>query len=278
VHFGDLDFIVTAEEELARAPVVIQPLHSAGLNAITKALEELQLHAPEARASGSDQLLGFDYGRIELQLGTFLGPRPSREDLCRLTFLFANIMTQLAGGEPLSLEYLIRSAPTGLPFVLCNAAETVGHLVAQHTPSSPTNDEFMGITKYIMESFYDLLTGESELSSNSDSSRGSHHPSRECFMVGTPKGYVESIHKGGATPIDDLDDEVKGDVGAPPRLWVEQLRAWHQELEEAQLQLEQEHAALERHEDGGRARDVACDMNRGIIEYDKALPYFTWTS
>ena len=53
-------------------------------------------------------------------------------------------------------------------------------------------------------------------------------------MVGTPKGYIESIHEGGATPTDDLDDEVE-DIGAPPCLRVEQLRAWHQELKEAGL-------------------------------------------
>ena len=100
------------------------------------------------------------------------------------------------------------------------------------------NNEFIGMTEYIVESFHILLMGESESPSDSDSSRGSHHPSRESFMVGTPKGYIESIHEGGATPIDDLDDEVEGDAGAPPCLWVEQLRAWHQELEEARLQLE----------------------------------------
>ena len=65
VCFGNLDFIVTTEGELARVPVVVQPLHSAGLDAIVEALEELQLHAPEARTPGSDQLLGFDYGRLE---------------------------------------------------------------------------------------------------------------------------------------------------------------------------------------------------------------------
>ena len=52
-------------------------------------------------------------------------------------------------------------------------------------------------------------------------------------MAGTPEGYIESIHEGGATPIDDLDDKVEGDVGAPPRLRVEQLRVCHRELEEA---------------------------------------------
>ena len=66
VRFGNLDFIVTMEGELARVPTAIQPLHSADLNAITEALEELQLHAPEACPPPvSDQLLGFDYGRLE---------------------------------------------------------------------------------------------------------------------------------------------------------------------------------------------------------------------
>ena len=86
-------------------------------------------------------------------------------------------MTQLAGGEPLSPKYLIRSTPTTLPFGLRNAVETVGHLMAQLMPPFPTNDEFMGMTEYVMQSFHDLLAGESELPSNSDSSKGSHHPS-----------------------------------------------------------------------------------------------------
>ena len=41
VHFGDLDFIVTMEGELAMAPATIWPLHSTGLNAIAEALKEL---------------------------------------------------------------------------------------------------------------------------------------------------------------------------------------------------------------------------------------------
>ena len=142
-------------------------------------------------------------------------------------------MAQLIGGEPLSLEYLIRSAPTALLSGLRNTTEIDGHPVVQRTPPSPTNDKFMGMTKYVVESFHDLLVGESGSPSDSDSSRGSHHPSPKCFMAGTPEGYIKSIHEGGATPTDDLDDEVEGDAGAPPRLRVEQLRAWHQELEEA---------------------------------------------
>ena len=76
VRFENLDFIVTTERGLVQAPTAIQPLHFTGLDTIVKALEELQLHAPEAWIPGSDQLLGFDYGRLERQLGAFLGPRP----------------------------------------------------------------------------------------------------------------------------------------------------------------------------------------------------------
>ena len=65
VRFGNLDFIVTIGGELVQAPIAVQPLHSAGLDAIAEALEELRLHAPEARTPRSDQLLDFDYGRLE---------------------------------------------------------------------------------------------------------------------------------------------------------------------------------------------------------------------
>ena len=73
-RFGSLDFIVTMEGELAQAPATVQPLYSIGLDTIIEALNELQLHAPKAHAPGSNLLLGFDYGRLEHQLGTFLGP------------------------------------------------------------------------------------------------------------------------------------------------------------------------------------------------------------
>ena len=41
VRFGNLDFIVTIGGELVQAPIAVQPLHSAGLDAIAEALEEL---------------------------------------------------------------------------------------------------------------------------------------------------------------------------------------------------------------------------------------------
>ena len=65
VRFGDLDFIVTIEGELAMAPAVVRPLPSTGLDAITEALEELQLHMPEAHSLRSYQLLDFDYRWLE---------------------------------------------------------------------------------------------------------------------------------------------------------------------------------------------------------------------
>ena len=121
--------------------------------------------------------------------------------------------------------------------------------------------------------------GESGLPSDSDSSKGSHHPSHECFVVGTPEGHVESIYEGEDTPTNDLDDEVERDAGAPPHLRVEQLKSRHQELEEARLQLEQERAELEReiecHGDGGPTHAVVRDVNQRIIKDDEALPHFT---
>ena len=41
VRFGNLDFIVTTEGELAQVPAAVQPLQSAGLDAIAETLEEL---------------------------------------------------------------------------------------------------------------------------------------------------------------------------------------------------------------------------------------------
>ena len=74
---------------------------------------------------------------------------------------------------------------------------------------SPTNNEFMGVIEHVVESFHDLLAEEPESPSGSDSSRGSHHPSHECFMTGTPEGHVKSVHEGEAAPTNDLDDEAE---------------------------------------------------------------------
>ena len=41
VRFRDLDFIITVEGEMAWAPVVVQPFHSASLDTVTETLGEL---------------------------------------------------------------------------------------------------------------------------------------------------------------------------------------------------------------------------------------------
>jgi hypothetical protein len=62
------------------------------------------------------------------------------------------------------------------------------------------DNEFGGMMDYVTESFHNLLARDSEVISDSDSSRGSHHPSRECFMAGTPEEHVKSVHDGGYSP------------------------------------------------------------------------------
>ena len=80
-----------------------------------------------------------------------------------------------------------------LPFCLRNTAATVSHLVARRMVLPPTNSEFVGVIKHITESLHNLFIEEPGSSFGSDSNKGSHHPSRECFMMGTPEGHVESI-------------------------------------------------------------------------------------
>ena len=74
-----------------------------------------------------------------------------------------------------------------LPFGLHNTTKTVSYLVAQYMVPAPMNDEFMGVIEHIVKSFHDLLAEELESPSGSDSNRGSHHPSHECFMIGVPE-------------------------------------------------------------------------------------------
>jgi hypothetical protein len=67
------------------------------------------------------------------------------------------------------------------------------------------NDKFVGMADYVMESIHDLLVSDSKSISNSASSQGSYHPSRECFMVeiaddtrceATSEGHVTSANDG----------------------------------------------------------------------------------
>jgi hypothetical protein len=77
VRFRSLDFIVTMEGELVQALAPVQSPPPTSLDVIIEALEELQPNAPEARTSGRDQHLDFDFGRLEHQLTVYLGPHPS---------------------------------------------------------------------------------------------------------------------------------------------------------------------------------------------------------
>jgi hypothetical protein len=118
--FESLDFIVTTEGELARAPTPQTPPVT-GLDAIAGALEELRLSAPKAHTPEHDQPLDFDFGRLEHQLAVYLGPHPSWEDRSALTFSFVNVVTELASREPLSPDVFTQSASTAFPYDLRNA-------------------------------------------------------------------------------------------------------------------------------------------------------------
>jgi hypothetical protein len=84
----------------------------------------------------------------------------------------------------------------------------------RHFCSPPTNDEFVGMADYIVKSIHDLLASDLESISDSGSSQGSYHPSRQCFMAeiiddahheATPKGPIANAndgapHEGNRTP------------------------------------------------------------------------------
>ena len=112
-----------------------------------------------------------------------------------------------------------------LPFGLRNTTAIVSHLVAQRTIPSPANNEFVGMIESVTESLHGLLLEGLGSDSGSDSGRGSHHPSRECFMAETSEGHVESVSIEETTPAGNLDDATKRGTTAPPHVGVEQLRA-----------------------------------------------------
>ena len=106
-----------------------------------------------------------------------------------------------------------------------------------------------------------------------------HHDARNTLDA---RRRARGDEKEEATPAGDLDGETEGEIAAPPHIGVEQLRARKQEIDEAGLQLVREYTEvdreIERRGDGGRARAMACDVNRRIIIDDEALPCFSWVS
>ena len=120
-----------------------------------------------------------------------------------------------------------------LPFGLHNVAATISHLVAQRTIPSPANNEFMGMIESVTESLHGLHLEEPGSDSGSDSGRGSHHPSRECFMAETSEGRVKSVSAEETTPAGNLAGATKRGTAAPPHVGVEQLEAQKREIDEA---------------------------------------------
>jgi hypothetical protein len=118
-------------------------------------------------------------------------------------------MTQLTEGEPLSSTYLAWDASMTLPFGLCNAVAAFVLHIAQRMCPPPVDNKFVGMADYLVEPIHDLLASDSESISDSSSSRGSYHPSRECFMADvadnalreeTPDGAIQSVGDGNETP------------------------------------------------------------------------------
>jgi len=144
------------------------------------------------------------------------------------------------------------------------------------------NNEFVGMIESITESLHGLLMEGLGSDSGSNSSRGSHHPSRECFMAETPKGHVESVSAEETTLAGNLGGGTEGDTAAPPHVGVEQLRAQKWEINEAGQQLVQEYVEVDREikrrGDGGRACAMAHDVNQRIIVDGETLPHFAWAS
>jgi hypothetical protein len=63
--------------------------------------------------------------------------------------------------------------------------------------------------------------------------RGSHHPSYECFMTGSPDDQVEVVH----------DDDTS--LISRPQLWLGQLHEWWKYHEDVHRQIEHKHMKLE---------------------------------
>jgi hypothetical protein len=72
--------------------------------------------------------------------------------------------------------------------------------VAQRFRPLPADSEFVRMMDYILDLIHDLLESGLETFSDSSSSEGSHHPSRECFMAETSDGHASSASDSGKTP------------------------------------------------------------------------------
>jgi hypothetical protein len=176
----------------------------------------LRLGALEAHTLERDQLLDFKFRRMEHQLAVYLGPHPSWEDLRALTFSFVNIVTQLASGEPLSSDVLTQGTSMAFPYGLRNVAQVIECHVARLSSPTLTSNEFVGMAEFFVETIHDRPASDLESISGSASSKGSHHPSRECFMAETSEGHVASASDSGETPHEVPKRAGAGGMRVPP--------------------------------------------------------------
>ena len=142
---------------------------------------------------------GFDSVQLERQLHTFLGQHLAQEDMCATVFMFANVTTQLAGGEPLSPEAVLNTVTETYPFGVPNAVTSYLRSLAPSPVAKPSCYGLVAMTGYATESIFDLLT-EELLNSGSVSSTGSHHPSLECHIAELHEGLVECLGPNGESP------------------------------------------------------------------------------
>ena len=199
VCFSDLCFIVNQQDGLER---ICSPDCSANIacsDRIVTSLRELQLDMPEAVFPAHGQRPAVDCGSTGLQLGVFLGDRPTLDSLHRVIFSFANIVVQLSGGEPVPLKVLTGRTLATFLFVLHNTAQDAQRLATLHMAPGPPNAEFIGMTDYVTESIHDHLVEASESLLDSGSGEASHHLSRKCLMADTPNEHVGNDNRE-ATP------------------------------------------------------------------------------
>jgi hypothetical protein len=123
----DLDS--TGAEECASPSPAESHGSPANINSISESMVGLRLHANEARAFRGVQSHGFNHPRLEHQLDTIVGPRPSLEDLHRLRSISSNALSQLSWEPLLSLG--ISAAPTQMAWTygLHNIARTYSDLI-----------------------------------------------------------------------------------------------------------------------------------------------------
>jgi hypothetical protein len=205
VRFGDLRFIVNLQGGLEPVCSPNSSNDIACSDSIVDSLLELPLDAPRADTPMRAQHPTINCGSVEQQLGVFLGDQLTQDNLHRVFFSIGNVMLQLSGGEPISLELLSGRAPVALPIGMCNAAKDTQRLAMLHMSLERTNIEFVGMEGYMSESMHDLLAEASESLSDSGSNEVGHHPLHEYLMENLPDGHVNDGN-GEATPLPSPDN------------------------------------------------------------------------